>query len=491
MLIGLSSYRKFVACRRICGLLLALSFFPKGLFGADNFVAGPLFSQFALTLDTGYRTEIMGPFFYNEKRDSEQTWGVAPLFSHGTDPGVESEEDDLLYPVFTYRRFGTEYRWQLGQLLSIAGGESPQGGGQKRFTVFPLYFQQRSPIKEENYTALVPFYGHLQNRLYRDEIFLVMFPIFSETRKRDVITDNYLFPFFDLRHGDGMHGWQFWPLVGTEHKDVTAQTNGFGEIETIPGYDNFFALWPIHFRQNTGIGTDDPAKFRADLPFYSVERSPQRDSTSVFWPFFTWVDDRGEHYREWEGPYPFVVVARGTGKTITRFWPLFNRAHSDTLENDYYLWPLYRYDRLSGSTLDERRLRILLYLFVNVTEKNLDAGTQRHRVDLWPLFTYQRDFNGNNRLQILALIEPMLPGNRSVEYNWSPFWSLWRSENNPRTRSASQSLLWNLYHHETAPAAKEYSFMFGLFQYHSNAAGKSVRLFYIPVVKAKPVISSQ
>jgi hypothetical protein len=112
-------------------------------------------------------------------------------------------------------------------------------------------------------------------------------------------------------------------------------------------------------------------------------------------------------------------------------------------------------------------------------------------VDLWPLFTYQRDFNGNNRLQILALIEPMLPGNRSVEYNWSPFWSLWRSENNPRTRSASQSLLWNLYHHETAPAAKEYSFMFGLFQYHSNAAGKSVRLFYIPVVKAKPMISSQ
>jgi len=141
--------------------------------------------------------------------------------------------------------------------------------------------------------------------------------------------------------------------------------------------------------------------------------------------------------------------------------------------------------------LDERRLRILLYLFVNVTEKNLDAGTQSRRVDLWPWFTYQRDFNGNNRLQILALIEPMLPGNRSVEHNWSPFWSGWRSENNPGTGSASQSLLWNLYRHETAPAAKEYSFLFGLFQYHANAAGRSMRLFYIPVVKTKPVISSQ
>ena len=117
----------------------------------------------------------------------------------------------------------------------------------RRFTLFPLYFQQRSPDPNENYTALVPFYGHLKNRLFRDEIFFVMFPIYSETRKRDVVTDNYLYPFFDLRHGDGLHGWQFWPLVGTEHKDVTTQTNGFGEIETIGGHDKFFALWPVHF----------------------------------------------------------------------------------------------------------------------------------------------------------------------------------------------------------------------------------------------------
>ena len=66
----------------------------------------------------------------------------------------------------------------------------------KRFTLFPLYFQQRSPDPNENYTALVPFYGHLKNRLFRDEIFFVMFPIYSETRKRDVVTDNYLYPVF-------------------------------------------------------------------------------------------------------------------------------------------------------------------------------------------------------------------------------------------------------------------------------------------------------
>ena len=150
-----------------------------------------------------------------------------------------------------------------------------------RFTLFPVYFQQRSPETNENYTALVPFYGHLKNRLFRDEIFFVMFPIYSETQETDVVTDNYLYPFFDLRHGDGLHGWQFWPLVGNEHKDVTTQTNGFGDMEIIGGHDHYFcSLADLLLKQNNGIGTDNPEKFRALIcRFTATSRSPKRDST--------------------------------------------------------------------------------------------------------------------------------------------------------------------------------------------------------------------
>jgi hypothetical protein len=470
---------------QILWLLLLALIFSFAAFGADDFVAGPLFSQFSLTLDSGHRTEAIGPFFYDQKQDSETTWAVPPLSSFDSDHAIELKEYDVLYPALTYERFGAEYRWQLGQLLSFAGGEDPRDFPVKRFTLFPIYFQQRSPEADENYTALVPFYGHLKNRLFRDEIFFVMFPIYSETHKRDVVTENYLYPFYDVSHGNGMRGWQAWPFVGATHKVVTTQTNGFGEIEIIPGYDKFFALWPIHFYQNTGIGTDDPAKFRAYLPFYATFRSPKRDSTSVLWPFFSSIDDRGQKYHEWQGPYPFVAVARGKGKTLTRFWPFFSRGHNDTLESDYYLWPVYRYDWLHSGELDYRRTRILLYLFSNVTEKNLDTGVQRHRMALLPLFDYHQDFNGNRRLQILALVEPVLPDNRGVERNWSPLWSVWRSENNPQTGATSQSLLWNFYRRNTAPASKSYSFAFGLFQYQSEPEGKRLRLFYLPVVKTK------
>src|SRR4029077_6664120 len=79
----------------------------------DGFPAGPLFDRFPLTLDVGYRTEVVGPLFYEQRKDSEKTWAVVPLLSYDVDPATESGEFDLLYPVLTYEWFGAEYRWQL------------------------------------------------------------------------------------------------------------------------------------------------------------------------------------------------------------------------------------------------------------------------------------------------------------------------------------------------------------------------------------------
>ena len=224
---------------RFFGLGLAIGFSSMAV-AEDGFHAGPVFDQFPLTLAAGHRTEAVGPFFYNQHKDTEKTWAIPPLLSYDTDPGTDSKEFDLVYPVLTYERFGTEYRWQLAQLLSFSGGQNaPADVPEKRFTIFPFYFQQRSPKPELNYTALFPLGGDIQNRLFRDDIFFVLFPLYVQTTKRDVVTDNYLFPIFHLRHGDGLQGWQFWPLVGNQHKDVTWSTNGFVETEVGAGHDRF------------------------------------------------------------------------------------------------------------------------------------------------------------------------------------------------------------------------------------------------------------
>ena len=469
---------------RVCGLGLVLSFCVSA-FAEGGFHAGFLFDEFPLALDAGHRTEAAGPFYYDQQKDTETTWAVPPLFSHDANPAVESEENDWMYPLLTDERYGTEFRWQLFQLLSYSGGLLPDESKKRRFTLFPFYFQQRSPDPNENYTAVVPFYGHLKDRLMRDNIFFVMFPIYSETRKRDVVTDNYLYPFFDWQRGDGLRGWQFWPVFGVRHKVVTTVTNGFGDAEIVSGYDKYFALWPIHVWQNTGLGTDDPEKFRADLPFYSCTRSAKFDSTTVLWPFFNWIDEREKKYREWQAPWPLVVFARGEGKTTSRVFPLFSQSRNQTLENDAYLWPFYCHKEVHSDPLAQTHNSVLFYIYSAVTEKNTQTGAEKKRLDMWPFFTWHRDFNGNERLQLFAPVEPALPNNRGVERNWSPLWSLWRGEHNAQTGAASQSLLWNLYRRDTTPDSKQCSLLFGLFQSQSGPEGKITKLFFIPVSKTK------
>jgi len=301
-----------------------------------------------------------------------------------------------------------------------------------------------------------------------------------------VITDNYVYPIFHLRHGLGLEGWQFWPLVGMEHKDVTSRTNGFNEIQTVPGHDRLFILWPIFYNNHTGLGTENPGWQQAALPLYSFERSPQRDSTTVIWPFFSRVDDRQKKYREWDAPWPFIVFARGEGKTTDRVWPFFSQSHNPTLEHNFYAWPIYRYTRTRLAPLDRQRTRILFFLYSDIIEKNTETKQARTSSYLWPLFTHRRDFTGRTRLQVLAPLEPFVPGSHKIERDWSPLWSVWRDEADPNTGAASQSLLWNLYRWEAAPEHKKVSILFGLFQYQSGPENRQVRLFYIPFSAGRP-----
>jgi hypothetical protein len=442
-----------------------------------------IFDHFQLTLEQGERTECAGPFYYSQQTTDENTVAYPPFYSCYQNPSVKSHEDEYLYPLLTSLRYGNEWRWQFFQLISFSGGQEQSGVRKDRFTLYPFYFYQRATDTNLDYIALAPFYGHLKNRLFHDEIFFVLFPFYAETRKRDVVTDNYLFPFGHVRHGKVLDGWQVWPFVGSEHKIPTLHTNGFGDVETVAGHKKSFFLWPLHLKQDTGIGTDNPEKFRASIPLYAYSRSPKLDSTTVLWPFFNWYDNREKNYREWQMPWPFIIFARGEGKTTDRVFPIFSQSHNATKESDSYLWPLYTFTRTHSDPLDLQHRRVLFYLYSDKVEKNTQTGAQKERLDMWPFFTWHRDFNGNERLQILAPLEPVVPDNRGIERNWSPLWSLWRAESNPRAGGTSRSLLWNLYRAEQWPAHKKVSLLFGLFQYQCDGGNQRTKLFYFTVSK--------
>jgi hypothetical protein len=456
---------------------------------ASDIEAGPFLHQFSLTLEEGRRDEAMGPFWHHEQNAMSVTYAVPPFFSHARNTTLDIEEYDFLYPLVTYDRHGTEYRLQWLQLLSYAGGKNQADKASRRYTFFPFVFIQRSQDTNENYTAVLPFGGRIGKRLFRDESKFVMFPLYLETRKKDVVTDNYLFPIYHQRHGDGLKGWQLWPFYGAEHKAVTTRTNLVDEPEIVPGHDKSFVLWPLVANEKTGLGTDNPATNRIVLPFFSTLRSPKRDSSTYLWPLFTITEDRAQKYREYGMPWPFYVYTRGEGKTVNRVFPIYSHAYSTNLESGFCFWPIYKYNRFHDTAGEQRRDRVFYFIYSDTTVKPAGAKIARRRTDLWPLFTARRDENGNERLQLLAPMESVVPENPAIERNLSPLWSVWRAEQNGQTGKRSGSLLWNLYRQEDGPNIKKRSFLFGLFHYESGPEGTRWRVCYIPFGKTKPVKS--
>jgi hypothetical protein len=473
----------------------------------DNVHAGFAFDRHELTLQPGEEVQAAGPFFYETKTEFENIFALPPFFSHSTIAATDSEEYDFLYPLLTFDRFGKEYRWQIGQLFNFTGGQTQEEEMRRRFTLFPIYFQQRAADPADNYTAVFPIYGEVRNRMFRSQMEFILWPMYVKTVKRgrnsplpndpflaaryqrlearrgEVTTYNYFYPFFHLRYGEGLKGWQLWPFVGREHKDITTKTNDWGDLETTPGFDKRFILWPIYAKQEREIGSENPEHELVWFPFYRSFRSPLRDSTSYFLVNLT--DDRARKYYEVDAPWPLIVFARGEGKTVNRVWPFFGQAHNASLESNFYLWPLYKYNGIHADTLDRDRTRILLFLYQYVRDKNLETGKYRSRTDLWPFYVHRHELDGTSRLQVLAPIETLLPMSKSIERNYSPLWTVWRAENNPATGESSQSLLWNLYRREASPTTRKGSLLFGLIQYESNAESKRWRLFYLPLTKSQ------
>lgn len=437
-----------------------------------------------LSLVPGDAAEQIGPLYSVSRHGPETSRTFSPVFSLRTDRAADSTEFEFAYPLITYHRFGEQRRFQILQLFSVAGSRTLNEQENRRFTLFPVYFQQRSSDPTLSYTALFPFYGILKNRLFRDEIRFILFPIYSQTKKRDMVTKNFLYPFYHHRTGPGLEGVQVWPLFGTEHLSPSEKINSLGETEVVGGRESFFLLWPFFFVNKNGVGTDNPEIQNIFLPFYSLQRSPNRDSSSYFWPLGpTIINDREKDYREWGFPWPFITFARGEGKTSNRVWPLFSKSKNDSLESGFLLWPVYKYNRAASESFERQRRRVFLFLYSDLIEKNTAANTAFERTDLWPLFSARRNHDGSERFQLLAPVEPFLPTSLDVERIYSPIWTLWLSETDRNNGTSTRVFLWNLFRSEATTTAKKYSLLFGLFQYQYGPEGRRWRIFYIPIGK--------
>jgi len=451
--------------------------------GEEPALFGPAANRAASAFSAGQRFSAISPLVSGEVSTNGGWWAVSPLFSRFEERDTERVHWEFLYPLMTSDRFGTEHRWQLLQWLSWSGGETQNGSRKSRQTIFPLFFRQQADGSTNDYLAVVPFYGRLQNRLFRDEMRFILFPLYLESSKDGIHTRNYLLPFIHLRSGSGVEGWQFWPLVGREDKVPTQLTNTWDEIELVGGHQKRFLLWPLAFSTKSGLGTTNAATNRMVLPLFARQRSPARDSTTVIWPFFTHTDNRQLGFQEWGLPWPFIGWADGSGKTMRRFWPVWGATRTPSQERDFAFWPLYTHRHIRSAPLESERWRGLWFLYDHSYDRSTETGAERRRRDLWPLFSWRRDFEGRERLQVLAPLETLIKNNEAIERTYSPVWSLYRSEENPRAGRLSQSLLWSLWSREVSTNASHSGAFFGLVRTRRDDHGRQWRFFWLPFSK--------
>jgi len=389
--------------------------------------------------------------------------------------------------LFTYDRFGTEYAARLMQFFEWTGSTTLDDEAKRRTTIFPFFFRQKSTNPTNSYFALLPLYGHLRNRLFRDEVSFVLAPLWVSSRKRDVRTENLLFPIFHWRHGGAVRGWQIWPLIGAETREITYRVNNLEEREVVPGHARYFFPLPFFAYEKTGLGSENPVTNLFVFAAYQRTRSPAMDYTSF--AFFGHRTNRTEQFSEWGTPWPFLGWANGPGKTARRVWPLAGRARTPSQSSEFVLWPLYTHRQSRGTGFHRDRTRLGYFAYSDIHLVNEPTREDFRRRDLWPLFTWRKELTGQRRLQVLAPVEPWLPHNKSIERLYSPVWSVYRAEADPKVGRQSESLLWNLWRRDVTPEHRRQSFLFGVVKTEKTDTGRRWRWFWRPWPAPAPALS--
>ena len=474
----------------IVWVLMTLALSASPVAGAENpadegtiFTLWPLVDYRSSPKERFSNLSLLGPLIKVQQSHDNATVAVRPFFYREYDSPRKSVRSDYLYPLFSSEAGPDVERFQAvrGVFQVNTYRRNEPGDEEESSMLFPFYLKGKS-AKYGPYLWIFPFYGDAYEKFWRDEYHFVMFPLYGRTVNKGATTRNYLYPFFSLIEGEQESGFQLWPLYGQARKEGV--------------YRKHFLAWPFFFYEKQGIDTDNPTTRIAALPLFSALDGPRITSRSFLWPFFGYSDNRKTGVRETDWFWPFWVTGRGGGVELNRFLPFYADERSPGKIKQWWLWPLYRYDRIESDLFEQERRRVVFFLYNDFQERWSKAGASRRRTALWPLFVYRRDTRGVASLSFPAPVEPVLD-QEGIEKSWAPFWRIYQQRWNDAGDSAV-SLLWNLYWHEVrgndlayelfpllsyqrGGSATDLKLLKGVIRYRREAKGRRLGFFWLPL----------
>ena len=168
--------------------------------------------------------------------------------------------------------------------FTIDRGDCITGGPRTRSAFFPFYFSDRGAEPSLNRTALWPVYGNMRRHFLRDEISFFLWPLYVRTEKKDVTTYNFLTPLIHWRKGHQLEGWQFLPSVAGKGASLMSCRMRMAAKPFVPGYLKKSVAWPLFQTQQSELQHGGIMTRTALIPFYSLEKAPDRFSLTLPWP---------------------------------------------------------------------------------------------------------------------------------------------------------------------------------------------------------------
>lgn len=294
---------------------------------------------------------FIGPLFSYKKDENAVAVTLRPLlFSYDSkDGGVYR----YLYPLGK----STE---KTSYLMPFYVRRKAEDKGHGAF--FPFFWGES---QKGSYFGMFPFFGKLYDRFNRDEMGFLLWPIYSYSETGGSKKTNILWPFFALYSGKEK-GVKLWPVFG------------YREIEGVQNAG--FFLWPIFFRTERGLNTDDPFHSFYAIPFYMDAKSKKSEFRSIMWPVYT--RSKTEYKTQYDILWPIFKKIEGEDREGLSIFPLYTYERSEKDEKYSFLWPILR---SSEWYLGEERHVNKSFLLLNRHIEDEKGIFQ----NVWPFFEYR------------------------------------------------------------------------------------------------------
>ena len=425
------------------------------------------------------RVRGLGPFFeHAQSQEGGRLSAFRPFYYSGTDAATERRFREVIWPLATTRRFLNERDTRV-LLAYYKRFNVTEPRGRYRFMVLPLYFQGRDKAGQ-GYTALFPVAGSIHEFLGQDAMSFFLFPLWSYSSINSVETRSVLWPIYSRTKGKGISRFRVFPFYGYARHRAR--------------YEKGFVGWPFytwaHFTYPDAQGHGYIV-----FPLWGRFKMPDQDAWLILPPLFRF--SRGERMDYSYAPWPFFQRSRGQIERLY-FWPIWGRRTLAGVRSTFFLWPIFRSERVDRGATIRRRFWALPVVFSQVDIRRA-AGDEpartvmrHHRV--WPLVSYRQEEN-TRRLRLLELWP--LWGASPVERNWAPFWTLfdWTKvgqnadtevlwglcrdrRRGEERRAVSLFPIWEWRRDDRAGGAREWNVLKGLLGRRHDERGVSYRLLY-------------